>query len=558
MAEPFGGQSPNRASSIHALWPSAILENFYETASADPSHPGIWCYADRLSYAPGDTILVHSSTPHALYDLHLYRDGAAKTDVFTANGLAGHYYEAPADCSVSGCGWPVAIEIPVEENWPSGGYILHIRAGDGPAACAEHHFPIIIRARAPSAADAILLIACTSTWVAYNDWGGSNFYEGITGDTGNQASPVVSTQRPFSRGFAWLPEGAPRIPLREPPRKGAAIRYPHMEWAYANGFSKKYASAGWASYERHFVHWADAQGLTVDVTTQHDLHAHPEVLDSYACVAVVGHDEYWSWEMRDAVDAYIDRGGNVARFAGNFLWQIRIENEGQTQVCYKANAAAQDPLPETRDRRRLTSMWEDIAVKRPGALTFGLNGTAGMYAGWGGCVPRGSGGFTVYRPEHWVFAGTDLYYGDQLGAGARIFGYEVDGCDYEIRNGLPFATGRDGAPANLQILALGLATNLEADHGNAGSVLFIGDADVREIAFRVEGARDEAALDRHRRGAGMIAFFKRGLGQVFNAATCEWVAGLIARDPFVETITLNVLRAFSQPRQGSAQPSIKV
>jgi hypothetical protein len=544
MAEPFGGQSPNRASSIHALWPSAILENFYETASADPSHPGIWCYADRLSYAPGDTILVHSSTPHALYDLHLYRDGAAKTDVFTANGLAGHYYEAPADCSVSGCGWPVAIEIPVEENWPSGGYILHIRAGDGPAACAEHHFPIIIRARAPSAADAILLIACTSTWVAYNDWGGSNFYEGITGDTGNQASPVVSTQRPFSRGFAWLPEGAPRIPLREPPRKGAAIRYPHMEWAYANGFSKKYASAGWASYERHFVHWADAQGLTVDVTTQHDLHAHPEVLDSYACVAVVGHDEYWSWEMRDAVDAYIDRGGNVARFAGNFLWQIRIENEGQTQVCYKANAAAQDPLPETRDRRRLTSMWEDIAVKRPGALTFGLNGTAGMYAGWGGCVPRGSGGFTVYRPEHWVFAGTDLYYGDQLGAGARIFGYEVD--------------GRDGAPANLQILALGLATNLEADHGNAGSVLFIGDADVREIAFRVEGARDEAALDRHRRGAGMIAFFKRGLGQVFNAATCEWVAGLIARDPFVETITLNVLRAFSQPREGSAQPSIKV
>ena len=144
-------------------------------------------------------------------------------------------------------------------SWVSGGLSCCISAaGDGRGAGAAHHFPVIIRAKAPTAADAILLIACTSTWVAYNDWGGSNFYEGIAGASGDQASPVVSTQRPFSRGFAWLPEGAPRIPLREPPGKGAAIRYPHMEWAYANGFSKKYASAGWASYERHFVHWAEA------------------------------------------------------------------------------------------------------------------------------------------------------------------------------------------------------------------------------------------------------------------------------------------------------------
>ena len=50
----------------------------------------------------------------------------------------------------------------------------------------------------------------------------------------------------------------------------------------------------------------------------------------------VGHDEYWSWEMRDAVDAYIDSGGHCARFAGNFFWQIRLEGSaGDVQVCYK-------------------------------------------------------------------------------------------------------------------------------------------------------------------------------------------------------------------------------
>jgi hypothetical protein len=48
MAEQCGGQSPNRGASVHAIWPSAILENFYEKSSAEPSHPGIWCYADRL------------------------------------------------------------------------------------------------------------------------------------------------------------------------------------------------------------------------------------------------------------------------------------------------------------------------------------------------------------------------------------------------------------------------------------------------------------------------------------------------------------------------------
>jgi hypothetical protein len=390
----------------------------------------------------------------------------------------------------------------------------------------------------------MLLVAATATWVAYNDWGGSNFYEGIVGAEGNRASPVVSTLRPFSRGFAWLPEDAPRIPLREPPKLGAALRYPHMEWAYANGYSKKYASAGWASYDRHFFRWAEAQGFRVDVATQHDLHRNPRILDGYRCVAFVGHDEYWSWEMRDVVDAYVDRGGRVARFGGNFTWQIRVEADGTQQICYKREAATSDPLRDSEHRHLLATAWEDASVSRPGALTFGLNGSYGIYAGWGGCAPRGSGGFTVYRPEHWAFEGTDLYYGDQLGAGSKIFGYEVDGCDYTVRNGLPYATGIDGAPSNLEILAMGLATSFEADHGNPGSTFFIGAADARAVAEMRLGRGDDTAVDQVARGVGMVACFERGQGTVFNAASCEWVAGLIARDPFVERLTRNVLDRF--------------
>ena len=151
------------------------------------------------------------------------------------------------------------------------------------------------------------------------------------------------------------------------------VRYPYMEWAYAYGYSKKYASAGWASYERHFARWTEAEGYDFDIVTQHDLDADPDLLHHYRCAVFVGHDEYWSAPMRDAVDAFVDGGGRVARFAGNFLWQIRLEGEGTRQVCYKYTAA-QDPLTGTPQAHLVTGAWEAAPVDRPGALTVDAKG----------------------------------------------------------------------------------------------------------------------------------------------------------------------------------------
>jgi hypothetical protein len=318
-----------------------------------------------------------------------------------------------------------------------------------------------------------------------------------------------------------------------------------MEWAYANGFSKKYASAGWASYESHFVKWAERHGYRLEFATQHDLHFNPDILLNYKCVVFVGHNEYWTWEMRDAVDAYLESGGHVAHFAANFLWQIRLQDDGKTQVCYKYRARAEDPVVGTDQQRRLTTGWEAPEVGRPGAHTFGLNASRGVYALWGGCTPRASGGFTVYRPEHWAFDGSDLYYGDLLGAQARVFGYEVDGLAYTIRDGLPFPTHEDGAPEDIEILAMGLATVVEEDHGNPGSVFFIGDGDVRFAAEMLYGKATDETMEKVKRGSGMIVEYRRGAGRVFNTGTCEWVAGLIAEDDFVGRITRNVLDEFS-------------
>ena len=200
------------------------------------------------------------------------------------------------------------------------------------------------------------------------------------------------------------------------------------------------------------------------------------------------------------------------------------------------------------DVRRATNSWEAPEIGRPGAQTFGLNATAGLYAGWGGCAPRGACGFPVYRPEHWAFAGTGLYYGDVLGADSHVFGYEVDGLDHIVERGLPEPTATSGAPDGLQILAVGMASQVEesADVPNADQ--FLGDEDGRFNAETLYGEPSDANLDKVKRGNGMIVNFSRGRGEVFHAGSCEWVAGLLRQDAMVERVTTNVLNRYLDRR----------
>jgi hypothetical protein len=44
----------------------------------------------------------------------------------------------------------------------------------------------------------------------------------------------------------------------------------------------------------------------------------------------------------------------------------------------------------------------------------------------------------------------------------------------------------------------------------------------------------------------MMVEFTRGAGSVFHAGSCEWIAGLAARDHATETVTRNVLQRFGR------------
>jgi hypothetical protein len=519
----------------------AVFGNYAERAfHAPPPGIRIWSYCDQLSYAPGETLRLSVCTNAPHYGVEIIRDGLAPVTVFRRDGLPGQWRDTPEDCPVNGCGWPVSLEVPLASDWPSGGYIIRAHAG----ADVHEHLFILRPAAGGGRQGRILLIAATATWTAYNDWGGSNHYQGYCGPNGDRFSPILSIARPLAKGFVSLPPEAPRAVLTEDPPIMAEPRYPHMEWAYANGYSKKYMSSGWASFERHIVTWAEREGYALDIISQTDLHYRPGLLDGYSCVALIGHDEYWSWEMRDAIDAYVEKGGRVARFAGNFMWQIRLEDEGRRQVCYKYIARAEDPFMHSGPRQRVTESWEAPAIGRPGAMSFGLNATHGLYASWSGCSPRGARGFPVYRPEHWAFAGTGLYYGDVLGAKSFIFGYEVDGLPYEIRGGLPYPADPSAVPEGLEILALGLSATVEEGPTIQPGRSFLGTEDGEYVASVLRGQSDAAAVEATKRGSGMIVHFRKGRGEVFHAGTCDWIMGLTRGDEMVMQVTRNVLNRF--------------
>ena len=523
---------------------AAVFGHRYEHPGMSNGLGEIWGYTDALAYPPGATARLHVSSTNPSCEVSIVRDGANASPVLTRRLTNIRWQDTPDQCSVVGCGWNPSFEFRVGEEWPSGAYRVTLTTQNRDGAPLRSHHLFIVRPRAGRKPARVLQIAATGTWTAYNTWGGSNHYQGITGPKRNQYATTVSTERPWCRGFVVLPGEAPRVPLEISPPPQTAPRYPHLEWAYANGYSNKYASAGWASYDRHFFHWAENAGFAVDLTSQHELHFDPAVLEGYDCVVCVGHDEYWTWEMRDAIDEYVERGGRVARFAGNFMWQTRLQSGGKQQVCYKYRARAEDPVFKSADPSRTAGSWEAREIGRPGAETFGLNASSGLYAGWGGCAPRGVRGFPVYRPEHWAFAGTGVYYGDLLGAAGHAFGYEVDGLDYIIRGGLPEPTDTSGAPDGLQILALGMSSLKEEAVHLPADDRFLSDDDARFVAEILVGDDGDAAVERVKRGAGMIVNFPRGRGEVFHAGSCEWVAALSRRDAMVERVTGNVLARY--------------
>jgi hypothetical protein len=504
-----------------------------------------WCYTDRWSARPGERVALHASSAHGPCTLELARIGAERRVALTQRVEVGDL-PRPEHADRDGCGWPAACEIAVGADWPTGYYLITLTDAEGGVA---HHF-LCVKPAQP-AAKAVLVLS-TNTLAAYNWWGGASAYAHVeslmareTNLAGAMANAIgrLSTQRPIAPLLVAAPADMPRLVnlrkrgFEERPWAAAETR----DWARAHGQSPYDGAAGFLNkWEHHFVRWAEGQGLALDYLTDYDLDVEDGALDPYDVVILAGHSEYWSGRERDAIETFVERGGRLAIFSGNTcFWKVRWEDEGRTLVCHKWKGFEAEDVPPAD----ATHLWSHPAFGRPEAQITGLSFLFGGYHRLGLCAARGAGGYTIYRDRHWALEGCDLYYGDVIGEAIPLLGYENDGCVLAFGDdGLPRADPRLGVPADLEIIALAPAAFGEASDSPYRPLIPPEQLDVAaQVAY---GDAGEATQQRVLRGHAVMATFKRGAGEVFNAGTTEWSHGLAAADPFVTRITLNVLKRF--------------
>jgi hypothetical protein len=274
------------------------------------------------------------------------------------------------------------------------------------------------------------------------------------------------------------------------------------------------------TWEYPFVQWAEQNGYTLDYAVNTDLEFHPKLLEHYRLVLSVGHDEYWSAPMRDHLEAFIANGGNAAFFSGNSVcWQVRCEENGRDLVCWK-QWYNMDPVYPTGDHRLLSTLWSHYLVNRPENRLTGVGFLYGGYHLSHGQLMDGSGAFTVHRPDHWVLEGTNLQCGDTFGGKDTVVGYECDGCETHLVDGVPVPTYRDGTPESFEILCTAPAKWHPGD-----SVWY-------------------ERWEHGRVGMAVLGIYTQG-GTVFTTGTTDWSHGLRGKDPAVDRITRNVLNRLS-------------
>lgn len=491
----------------------------------------IEAYCRRQSYAAGEAaeICISSDSPALRYSI----DRAGSVPVPIAAGVCDASYQAvPDDVVRNGCGWETALSVQVPDDARSGFYIVTLTAPDGESA--ETFF--VVRAAAP--ASSILWVIETNTWNAYNTFGGASTY--TAGDVGYLGgAPVVSFERPLPKGFITLPDDSKRLAALVP---GGESAFP--EWAVSHDLSLWCGSASWSQWGARFVAWLDDQGIEVDFAVNSDLQMIPGLLDGYRLMLSVGHDEYWTWEMRDAVEAHAARGGNVAFLSGNTAyWQVRIEDGGRQMVAYKVKVD-DDPVMGTDRERHNSGIWSHKLTARPENQMTGVSFTRGGYARMAGATPASSGGYTVYRPDHWALEGTGLSYGDLLGAEHTIIGYECDGCALTFKDGLPSATGEDGTPHNFEIIGIAPVALFDKVSAPPGLYPEGSLSDVEVVALQVVGDLAPETVARFKHGhAVMGSYVTAAGGTVFTCGTTDWTYGL--QDPQISRITRNIISRLS-------------
>ena len=322
-------------------------------------------FADRVSVQVGGAVHLYVNTTAPSFHARAFRLGYYGGDggrrIWTSNTVIGRT-QPPAtvdsDTNTVVAPWSRSLSFTVGEKFVEGSYLLKLVASTGGAS----YVPLVVRNDA-SAADLVVQHQ-TTTWQAYNRWGGYSLYLGPD-DTFATRSRVVSFDRPYdARGAGGMLRALPFIAL----------------------------------FER--------DGMDVTYATDNDLHARPALLRNHHSLVSLNHDEYWSTRMRDGLESALASGVNYANLGANAIYRkIRFEpsplGADRRVVGYKVRH--EDPLDGVDDDQ-VTVNWRNPPSDDPESAVLGP-----MYQCYGVHADM-----VVGAASSWIFAGTELTNGDKI------------------------------------------------------------------------------------------------------------------------------------------------
>ena len=369
----------------------------------------IQVYASAPAVNPGQSLSLYVSTHDegTRYTISIYRmgwyGGYGARLMMQVGLLPGHvqgYYDTSqhtlvncATCLVDSstglveANWHPSYTFQVPTTWTTGLYLAKV--------VDEHNYQMFVPFDVRGNTHArYVVVTPDTTYQAYNNWGGYSLYEaegnsaGKHEDSNSHHGVKVSFDRPYT------------------PEQGTTQVL---------------------DYEIDAIRWLERQGYDLSYISDVDLHEHPRWLLDHQAYLSLGHDEYWTREMRDGVEYARDHGVGLAFMGADAAyWQMRFEPDSagrpdRTIVCYKVSSIMHtlehDPL-YGKDNTRVTSQWRDPVVNRPENALLGV-----MFSGY---IDRESGFPWRVNPQanSPLLQDTGLQNGKEYGCG--LVGYEWD------------------------------------------------------------------------------------------------------------------------------------
>jgi hypothetical protein len=335
-------------------------------------------YASMTSVNKGAPINLFVNTAESKYTMRIFRigwyGGAGGREV-TAQPISLTGTKQPAPTvdktrpTLTECHWTNPYTLTIPADWTSGFYLAQLTGGT-----SGKQAYIIFVVRDDTRASDFLFQSSVTTYQAYNEWGRHSLY--TTGDS------YVSFDRPYGMVVAALPGTQRGIGA------GHFLNTDFPQPLRGHG-------CGW---EINMVRFLEKEGYDVTYCTNLDVHENGGLLLTHKAFLSVGHDEYWSDQMRANVTAARDKGVNLGFFSSNTCdWHINY---------FPSSSGAPDRVI-TR-----TEKWVVMGNSQASLLGVAYNGVSPI-----------DQDMTVFDPTSWVCAGTGLKRGDKL---PGLVGYETD------------------------------------------------------------------------------------------------------------------------------------